>query len=98
MRNTYLHILCALFFTLTLVSPTVFSLLDHAPEISILIDIEEEENKGEELVKDSEFKQEVFKATLNMFNSSLDKHAFAYYTKQYTSPLQKQTLPPPEVV
>jgi len=45
MRNTYLHILCALFFTLTLVSPTVFSLLDHAPEISILIDIEEEENK-----------------------------------------------------
>ncbi len=89
---------CAFLFMGFIVAPSCLQLLDTEYDLSLFIDAnEEEEKKGNESVKDIEFRiaQMAFKASIN--ESDRTKGLFNDYTLFYSSLYKEIISPPPEL-
>lgn len=102
MNKTAVTFFFSMIFFISIITPTVITVLDNTCEISLIQDLgdlggeEEEEKNNKESSKDLESK--IFYA---IDNSSLvfitrKTRALNYYYKKYTSVSQKLFLPPPE--
>ena len=88
-----------LVFTILIVAPTVFSLLDDKENVAFFLEIneEEEENKGKESTKDLEIKIYPSDNFSSLFLKGIQKNKNVSFTsKNYTSEYPKITTPPPE--
>ncbi|MEN8858481.1 MAG: hypothetical protein ABF260_10525 [Flavobacteriaceae bacterium] len=82
----------------SIVAPTYISFSDLQAEATEIVDLgEEEENKGNESVKDLEVK--IYYSTTNesLFVSLEKKKRMSFYSKNYTSYYKKLSSPPPEL-
>lgn len=84
---------------LTIVTPSLVTLLNVDYDVSVIIDItEEEEKEGKESSKDKDVK------ILNDFNNDIYPtieiltFTLKYYNKKYTSNYLDLTSPPPELI
>lgn len=84
---------------LTIVTPSLVTLLNVDYDVSVIIDItEEEEKEGKESSKDKDVK------ILNNFNNDIYPtieiltFTLKYYNKKYTSNYLDLTSPPPELI
>ena len=87
-----------LLFTSLIVAPTIISLVDNTQDITILLNMnEEEENTGKVSLKDIKFK--IHTTTINsfLFNRIQKKKNVRFTTKNYVSEYSKIDTPPPEL-
>ena len=92
----------SLLFAIVLVAPTVISLVDETQEISIFLDLSEEEEskegkKGKESKTDAELK--LFTAShngLSDLNKIQEKRNIRFRSKYYFSEYSKIDTPPPK--
>mgnify|MGYP001083338243 CR=1 FL=1 len=84
-------------FIAIIVSPTIISLVDIESEIAIVLENnEEEENKGQEALKDLEIKFYSFSNFSASFVEITKKSNIRFTNKKYTSLSKELISPPPE--
>ncbi len=94
--NTKIGIVLAFIFTLFIVSPAIISLVEKNFDISILLDVNEEENNQKEISKTFDLKLPEQKNCLFTFSTLEKSNLFNYYHKNYTNISQENSSPPPE--
>ncbi|MCI2229974.1 hypothetical protein MC378_12420 [Polaribacter sp. MSW13] len=77
-------------------SPTIISVVEKNFDISVLFNMNEEENNHKEVSKHFDLKFSETKTSLPTFNSLKGAGLFNYYSKNYTSISQENSSPPPE--
>ena len=83
-------------FTLFIVSPTVLSVVEKNFDISVLIDISEEENNQKEGSKTFDLEFSENNTSLSIFNTLGKNNLFDYNLKNYLDISLENTSPPPE--
>ena len=79
-------------------APLIVQLCDHEYDITVFIDVnEEEEKKGNESVKDIEFEIAELKFRADLKASDRDEVSFHHYADLYKSLFKEHISPPPEV-
>lgn len=79
-------------------TPTYFTLIEGTCEVAALADLGEEENKGQETVKDVDVEIYYSHSSLLLHIVSEKNKGVNFYSKNYTSFLKKLVSPPPELV
>ncbi|MCH3881610.1 MULTISPECIES: hypothetical protein [Tenacibaculum] len=87
-----------LLFTSLIVAPTIISLVDNTQDITILLNLnEEEENTGKVSLKDIKLKVNSTPSNSFLFNRIQKKKNVRFTTKNYVSEYPKLDTPPPEL-
>lgn len=98
MNKSITAILFSILFVSFTMAPSVLAVVDDSYDISILISsAEEEENKGEEKVKDIEVEVPLIEITVStVYRNNLLKHLI-YHSDNYNSLVKELVSPPPEI-
>ena len=94
----------ALFFTILfvgiIITPTVVSLIDKNQDITIFFELnEEEENKGQKVIKVFALKTQVNEYNTSIFFKNIQKKKnVRFKSKTYISEFSKILTPPPELL
>lgn len=96
--STKITIVFTFIFTLFIVSPTIVSVVEKNFDISILFNMNEEENNQKEISKVFDLKSSETKASLSVFNILHTSSLFDFYSKKYASISQENYSPPPELI
>ena len=84
-----------IFFTLFIMAPTIVSVIEKSCDVSIFYSVNEEEDKGNETLKNLELKlSDTAKVTISFFELEKEK-SYHSYIKNYTQlDLECTSLPP----
>ena len=90
----------SLLFSISLITPSVISLIDDSQHIAFFLDMnEEEENKGKETSKDLEVKIHLTESFGTLLLDGIQKKKnVRFQSKNYISEYPKKTTPPPELL
>ena len=95
MKNS-IAIIFTFIFTLFIVSPAILSVVEENFDISILLNVGEEENNQKEISKNFDLKIPETKNYTFLFNSLEKKNLFDNLLKKYTNISLEYSSPPPK--
>ncbi|AOW21303.1 hypothetical protein [Urechidicola croceus] len=96
MLKKFIPLFFSFIFLLMITAPTIVNLIDRENDIVELIGQNEEEEKGEEKLKNLEIKLINIEQNINNYEYISSNKLNEFYNKRYTKPLISLTLPPPK--
>lgn len=94
--NTKIAIVLTFVFGSFIISPTIISIVEKNFDVSILFNINEEENNQKETSKTFDLKLSDSNTALSLFNAFSKSNLLGFYSKKYASISQENNSPPPE--